>query len=90
MNEIFTNYFENIMEVLMDDLAIYGTSFDNFLYNLNKVLQECEESGFMWNWEKCHFMIKESTILGHKVSEGKIKIDHELINIIERMSYLVT
>jgi hypothetical protein len=39
MNAIFTDYTEKIMEVFMDDFYVYGTSFDNCLYNLNKVLQ---------------------------------------------------
>jgi hypothetical protein len=37
MNAIFFDYIEKIMEVFMDDFSVYGTSFDNFLYNLNKV-----------------------------------------------------
>jgi hypothetical protein len=43
MSAIFADYTENIVEVFMDDFSIYGTSFDNFLYNLNKVLQRCED-----------------------------------------------
>jgi hypothetical protein len=39
MNAIFADYTEKIMEVFMDDFYVYGTSFDNWLYNLNKVLQ---------------------------------------------------
>jgi hypothetical protein len=29
MNAIFAYYIEKIMEVFMDDLSMYGTSFDN-------------------------------------------------------------
>jgi hypothetical protein len=39
MNAIFANYTEKIMEVFMDDFSVYGTSFDNCLYNLKKVYQ---------------------------------------------------
>ena len=28
-------------KVFMDDFSVYGTSFDNCLFNLNKVLQRC-------------------------------------------------
>jgi hypothetical protein len=38
MNAIFADYIEKIMEVFMDDFSVYGTSFDNCLFNLNKVL----------------------------------------------------
>jgi hypothetical protein len=37
MNAIFADYTENIMEVFMDDFSMYGTSFDNCMYNLNKI-----------------------------------------------------
>jgi hypothetical protein len=39
MNAIFSDYIEKIMEVFMDDFIMYGTSFHNYLFNLNKVLQ---------------------------------------------------
>jgi hypothetical protein len=40
MNAIFADYAEKIMEVFMDDFSVYGTSFDNCLYNLNKVFSD--------------------------------------------------
>jgi hypothetical protein len=43
MNAIFAGYIEKIMEVFMDDFSVYGTSFDNYLFNFNKVLQRCED-----------------------------------------------
>jgi len=27
------------------------------------------------NWEKCHFMVKEGIVLGHKISEKGIEVD---------------
>ena len=44
MSAIFHGFCEEIVEVFMDDFSVYGTSFDNYLYNLNKVLQRCEET----------------------------------------------
>jgi hypothetical protein len=49
MNAIFFDYTKNIMEVFMDDFSMYGTSFDNCLYNLNKVLQRCEDQYLVLN-----------------------------------------
>jgi hypothetical protein len=43
MNAIFADYTKKIMELFMDNFSIYGTSFDNCLYTLNKVLQRCED-----------------------------------------------
>ena len=51
MNAIFADYIEKIMEVFMDDFFVYGTSFDNCLFKLNKVLQRCEDQNLVLNWE---------------------------------------
>jgi hypothetical protein len=63
------------MEVFMYEFSIYGTSFDNCLHNLNKVLQRCEDQYFVLNWEKCHLMVLEGIVLGHRVSGKGIEVD---------------
>ena len=73
------------MEVFMDDFSIYGTYFDNCLHNLDKVLQRCEETNLVLNWEKCHFMVNEGIVLGHKVSERDIEVDRAKVEAIEKM-----
>src|SRR3954468_14118854 len=85
MSAIFHGFCEDIVEVFMDDFSIYGTSFDHCLHNLNKVLQRCEETNLVLNWEKCHFMVKEGIVLGHKISERGIEVDKAKIEAIERM-----
>jgi hypothetical protein len=75
MSAIFHGFCEEIVEVFMDDFSVYGTSFDNCLHNLDKVLQRCEETNLFLNWEKCHFMVNEGIILGHKISESGIEVD---------------
>ena len=52
MSAIFHGFCEEIVEVFMDDFSIYGTSFDNCLYYLNKVLQRCEETNLVLNPSK--------------------------------------
>ena len=53
----------------MDDFSIYGSSFDVCLSNLDRVLQRCEDTSLVLNWEKSHFMVNEGIVLGHKISE---------------------
>jgi hypothetical protein len=50
MSAIFHGFCEEIVEVFMDDFSVYGTSFDNCLHNLDKVLQRCEETNLVLNW----------------------------------------
>ena len=72
---IFSDFIEEIMEVFMDDLSVHGTSFENCLANLEKVLKRCGEVDLVLNWEKCHFMVKEGIVLGHVISERGIEVD---------------
>ena len=39
----------------------------------------------MLNWEKCHFMVKEGIVLGHRISERGIEIDKAKIETIEKL-----
>ena len=51
MMSIFSNMIEKNMEVFMDDFTIYGTTFNDCLENLDKVLQRCKEKYLVLNWE---------------------------------------
>ncbi|KAK1618114.1 hypothetical protein QYE76_023631 [Lolium multiflorum] len=87
MSAIFHGFCESIVEVFMDDFSVYGNSFDNCLRNLDKVLQRCEETNLILNWEKCHFMVNEGIVLGHKISERGIEVDRAKVEAIEKMPY---
>ena len=75
MTAIFSDFCEKFVEVFMDDFSVYGTSFDDCLHNLDKVLQKCGETSLVLNWEKCHFLVNEGIVLGHKISERGIEVD---------------
>ena len=85
MMAIFSEFIENIMEVFMDDFSVYGSSFDDCLNNLSKVLQRCEEVNLVLHWEKCHFMVTKGVVLGHLVSDKGIKVDKAKIEVIEKL-----
>src|SRR4051812_46706108 len=85
MSAIFHGFCEEIVEVFMDNFSVYRTSFDNCLHNLDEVLQRCEETNLVLNWEKCHFMVNEGIVLGHKISERGIEVDKAKIEAIENM-----
>jgi len=57
MMAIFFDFIEDIMEVFIDELFVYGTTYDHCLKNLFKVLQRCEDMNLVLNWEKGHFMV---------------------------------
>ncbi|GJW21013.1 putative reverse transcriptase domain-containing protein [Tanacetum coccineum] len=73
MLAIFHDMIEEPVEVFMDTFSVFGSSFDHCLNNLDKMLQRCKDAHLVLNWEKCHFMVKEGIVLGHKVSEAASK-----------------
>ncbi|KAF8096347.1 hypothetical protein N665_0311s0001 [Sinapis alba] len=46
-----------------------------------RVLRRCEEKDLVLNWEKCHFMVRDGIVLGHKISEKGIEIDKAKIEV---------
>ncbi|GKA38487.1 reverse transcriptase domain-containing protein [Tanacetum coccineum] len=86
MLAIFHDMIEESVKVFMDDFSIFRNSFDNYLNNLDKMLQRCKDAHLVLNWEKCHFMVKEKGIvLGHKVSEAGLEVDKEKIEVISKL-----
>jgi len=49
MLAIFSDLVEHIMEVFMDDISVYGGTFDLCLDSLTKVLHRCEEVNLVLN-----------------------------------------
>ncbi|KAK1667638.1 hypothetical protein QYE76_055797 [Lolium multiflorum] len=52
-----------------------------------KIVERCEETNLVLNWEKCHFMVNEGIVLGHKISERGIEVDRAKVEAIEKMPY---
>ena len=72
---IFSDMVEDTIEVFMDDFSVVGDSFERCLTNLSVILKRCEDCNLVLNWEKCHFMVKEGIVLGHRISEKGIEVD---------------
>nr|XP_009782959.1 PREDICTED: uncharacterized protein LOC104231632 [Nicotiana sylvestris] len=75
----------DFLEVFMDDFSVVGDSFEHCLNNLRQVLKRCEETNLLLNWEKCHFMVDEGIVLGHKISKHGIEVDRAKIEIISKL-----
>ncbi|GJY78039.1 hypothetical protein Tco_0483840 [Tanacetum coccineum] len=85
MLAIFHDMIKESVEVFMDDFSVFGNSFNNYLNNLDKMLQCCKDANLVLNWEKCHFMVKEGIMLGHKVSGAGLEVDKAKINVISKL-----
>ena len=74
MTAIFSDFCEKIVEVSMDDFSVYGTSFDDCLSNLDRVLQRCEETNLVLNREKCQVMVMKGLSWGIKFLKEVLKL----------------
>ena len=81
MMSILSDLVEEIMEIVMDDFSVYGSNFENCLENLAIVLLICKEKNLALNWEKCHFMVIEGIVLGHKISTTGLEVDQAKIYV---------
>jgi len=72
MLAIFSDLVEKCIEVFMDAFSVFGSSFNLCLANLEVMLKRCVETNLILNWEKCHFMVTEGIVLGHKISSKGI------------------
>ena len=82
---IFLDMVKKSIEVFMDDFLVIGFTFDDCLHNLTLVLKRCMETNSVLNWEKCHFMVREVIVLGHRVSGRGIEVERAKIQIIEKL-----
>ncbi|RVW63902.1 Retrovirus-related Pol polyprotein from transposon 17.6 [Vitis vinifera] len=85
MLSIFSDMVERIMEVFMDDITVYGGTFEECLINLEAVLHRCIEKDLVLNWEKCHFMVRQGIVLGHIISEKGIEVDKAKVELIVKL-----
>ena len=70
----------------MDDITVYGESFDECLVHLETVLHRCIEKNLVLNWEKCHFMVNQGIVLGHIIYERGIEVDKAKVELISKLS----
>ena len=83
---MFSDLDEEVMEIFMDDFTVYESSFEQCLNNLETVLQRCKDKQLALNLEKCHFMVTEGIVLGHKISATGLEVDQSKISIIKTLA----
>ena len=69
----------------MDDFSVYGSGFEKCLEKLETVLQRCQDKNLALNWVKCHFMVTEGIVLGHKISAAGLEVDQAKVFVIKTL-----
>ena len=82
---MFSDLVKEAMEIFMDDFLFYGSSFEHCLKNLETILQRCQDKNLALNREKCHFVVTEGIVLGHKISTTRLEVDQAKVSIIKTL-----
>nr|GEW88725.1 reverse transcriptase domain-containing protein [Tanacetum cinerariifolium] len=90
MMAIFHNMIEKTMEVFVDDFSVFRNSFQTCLSHLERMLKLCEDTNLCLNWEKSHFMVKDSIVFGHKISRNGIEVDKAKVDVIAKLPHPTT
>nr|GEU91572.1 reverse transcriptase domain-containing protein [Tanacetum cinerariifolium] len=90
MAAIFHDMIEKTMEVFVDDFLVFGDSFSSCLSHLDSMLQRCEDTNLVLNWEKFHFMVKEGIVLDQKIFKNELEVDRAKFDVIAKLPHPTT
>ena len=82
---IFSDMVDKCLEVVMDDFSVFGTTFEDCLHNLSKVLKRCMETNLILCWEKSRFIVRKGIVLGHIIFEKGIEVDKAKVEVISKL-----
>jgi hypothetical protein len=75
MNKVFMEYLEKFVVVFIDDILIFSKNEEDHDEYLRVVLQKLRENQLYYKLNKCEFLLKEVSFLGHIISERGISVD---------------
>jgi hypothetical protein len=78
----FDDLIDTIIQVYLDDLIVYSNNRLYHFGHLRKVLMCCKKFGISLNTSKSIFGVTKGNLLGHIVSDSRIRINPERITAI--------
>lgn len=82
MRDVLAGLCEVVCEVYIDDVLVYGRTFDEFIINLRLVLERLREVGLQLKLEKCRFGLTQLEFLGQQISGEGIRISQSKLQAI--------
>jgi hypothetical protein len=79
--EILEEYILRLMQVFLDDFAVFGTCKAH-LQHVEFCLKKCREARLSLNLAKCAFAVTSGMLLGHIVSNDRIAMDPDKVKAI--------
>ena len=75
MEFVLTGLQWSVCLIYLDDVIIFSKNFDDHLRRMEEVFGRLREAGLKLKPQKCRFLQKEVTYLGHVVSENGVSTD---------------
>ncbi len=82
MNDVFWEWFDNIVIVYIDDILIYNNSMEEHVEHFRKVFQRLKENKLYAKFEKCEFRVTKIDFLGHRITQESLKMDDHKVKAI--------
>lgn len=75
MQTCLNDYIFLILLVYLDDIIVYSNTFDEHIERLDRVFTRLREHGLKLKPEKCHFLRRKVTYVGHQISSDGVSTD---------------
>ena len=72
IGKVLSGLLHHCCELYIDDVIIFGETFEEFLMNLKQVLDRFRDHGIIVSPKKCKFLMSSIEYLGHKIDEEGI------------------
>lgn len=79
MNAVLGDLLWHKCFVYLDDILVFGSTFEEHLGNLRTVFDRMRQAGLLLKKKKCHFALSSLTFLGFVVSDHGIKTDPDKV-----------
>ena len=74
---VLAGLLHNCCELYIDDVIIYGETFEEYMANLEKVLDRFLEHNIIVSPKKCKFLMSSVEYLGHRIDKEGISFSEE-------------
>ena len=82
MNDVLYEFLDDFVVVYLDDIVVYSQSLREHVEHLRLVFSALKKNSLYVKKEKCEFCQQEIMFLGHKVSQGRIRMDERKVEAI--------
>jgi hypothetical protein len=83
MNSVFMPELDKFVVVFIDDILVYSKNEDEHTEHLHIVLQRLHDHRLYAKLSKCDFWLREIKFLGHTISQDRISVDPEKVQVMD-------